>query len=403
MPKNDNNNKQNKKSTKNKRSKKENSLEIVDFTDTSKDIPFNLNLNNSDEFTPDYLFCWNLFKRKPIKDSFFSYFDTKMFFDWISTEMNITQHNIKRNNDIISDMDIYLINSKYLIKVSDTIYLSLIQYTEIYKDNADESYDDDDKIGAIHIYSKSEQDFEIVQQIKDKLFDFEIDPFGEEDDHKQKDSGLRILKFDADGNKFSSIPIDIKSDINMKHFEKFYSKDTFKQTKKLIKKLNSNVKGLTILYGGRGSGKTSMLSYFSTKITKKIIFIPSNVIEHTLYNTEFIEFLKYNTNSILIYDDCENYITSKMTISNVLSLTDGMLSNLFNCNVVLSYNVSNVNLIDEDLIDSNNLIDVIEFKDLDKKEANELSLELNLKEHNKSNKLINILKEKRKYTNKIGF
>ena len=111
MPKNDKKQKETKKESISKISRTDLPLDLVDFTDVNTQTTFNLNVNNSDEFTPDYLFCWNLFKRRPIKDSFFSYFDTKLFFDWIS-EINISQDSIKRNNDIISDIDIYLINSK---------------------------------------------------------------------------------------------------------------------------------------------------------------------------------------------------------------------------------------------------------------------------------------------------
>lgn len=364
----------------------------------------NLNINNSDEFNPDYLYCWSLFNKKPVKDSFFSFFDTKLFFDWIE-EFQLPPENITCNKEIISDIGIYIINSKFLIQISNTVYISLTQFTEIYKNDHQEELDDD-KIGAINIYSKSFEDRELVEIIKNKLFEFEITFDDDEENDKSKESGLRILKYDNIDNKFLSIPIDVKPDIDLDHMDLYYNDDTFKQVKKLIKKITKNNKGLTLLHGERGCGKTSILTYIANKINKKVIFVPNNIIEHTLYNAEFIEFLKYNMNSVIIYDDCDNQITSKVnpnSISNILGLTDGLLSNLFNCNIILSYNHS-LSLVDKDLIESNNLIDIIELCELTKDKVSKLSDYLEIKDIKMSSKLVNVVKE-RKFltTKKIGF
>jgi len=389
----------------NKTKKIAKSLASTDTQKISEFLPspnINLNFNQSDENTSDYFYCWALFGCKPIKDSFFSFFDTKLFFDWIK-ELEISDDNIICNKEIISDIDIYIINSKYLIKVSDSIYISLIQFTEIYK-NDDMEELDSDKIGGIHIYYKSKEDINFVEIIKEKLFDIEINQDAEEVDTK-KEIGLRVLKYDSHENKFTSIPIDIKPDIDSENIDIYYNDDTFKQVKKWIKKLNKTNKGLSIIYGDRGCGKTSILTYVANKLGKKVIFVPNTIIEHTLYNTEFVEFLKYNTNSVIIYDDCENQITSKInhnSIINILGLTDGMLSNLFNCNVILSYN-SNLNSLDKDLIESNNIIDIIEVSHLTKEKASELSAYLKVKDHKSPNKLINIIKERKDNYKKIGF
>ena len=61
--------------------------------------------------------------------------------------------------------------------------------------------------------------------------------------------------------------------------------------------------------------------------------------------------------------------------NNVQQIVDGFLSDHVNLQVLLVFN-SEYDDIDETLIDSNNLIDVIEFRLLDVDTANELSKEI---------------------------
>jgi predicted AAA+ superfamily ATPase len=68
----------------------------------------------------------------------------------------------------------------------------------------------------------------------------------------------------------------------------------------LLKRLKKCDKGLGILVGDRGTGKTSMISHISNKLDRVVIFIPNNMIDHTINNPEFGKFLRRFNRPIIV-------------------------------------------------------------------------------------------------------
>ena len=147
-------------------------------------------------------------------------------------------------------------------------------------------------------------------------------------------------------------------------------------------------------YGERGMGKTSIINYLSSKLDRIVIFIPNNMIDHTINNPEFRKFLKRYDKPILVIDDCElflgdNWGRPNHTTSNLLQMVDGFLSESINCNIVTIFNADSEDYIDEALIECNNLHDIIEFKNLTQEEATGLSKSLGFnKKYKTKSKLI---------------
>jgi ABC-type lipoprotein export system ATPase subunit len=164
----------------------------------------------------------------------------------------------------------------------------------------------------------------------------------------------------------------------------YYNDITIKQSDKLIKSLKKSNKGLTVIHGKRGSGKTSLVNYIISEIDKISIFIPNNMFEITINNPEFKNLIKRYRNSILILDDSEVYLSdlntkSNLFISNLLQLIDGFQSDNLSLHVICIANIENLDEIDETILECNNLIDVISIEDLKTEKVQEL---LNLKKSN---------------------
>ncbi len=159
-------------------------------------------------------------------------------------------------------------------------------------------------------------------------------------------------------------------------FDINYNED-FKEIHELITARLSvaNSKGLVLLHGEPGTGKTTYLRYLSHKIEKRIIYIPPNMIG-VLSDPELIKFFITNSNSILIVEDAENILLSRnagssQAIANLLNLTDGLLSDCTNIQVVATFN-TNITNIDKALLRKGRLITKYEFTELEESRAKKL-------------------------------
>ena len=181
-------------------------------------------------------------------------------------------------------------------------------------------------------------------------------------------------------------PFTINSnDINI---SKNYN-DDFEQVNSVIKtRLNTdNDKGLVLLHGKPGTGKTSYIRYLTSQINKRMIFLSPEMMSK-ISSPEFIGILSAYPNSIIIIEDAENIIEERVgggssAISNLLNLTDGLLADCLKIQLLCTFN-TDVSRIDKALLRKGRMIAIYEFKDLEQKKAQQLSDSLGYK--NKINK-----------------
>ena len=85
-----------------------------------------------------------------------------------------------------------------------------------------------------------------------------------------------------------------------------------------------------------------------------------------------------------------------MFVNNLLQMVDGFLSDSMEVNVVAIFNVDDEDEIDHSLLESNNLLRVVEFSELTEDESSELSDYLGHKKQykNKTN-VLNIIKNRK--------
>lgn len=157
----------------------------------------------------------------------------------------------------------------------------------------------------------------------------------------------------------------------------FYN-DEFKEVDELIsKRLNQKSdKGIVLLHGLPGTGKTTYLRYLIGKIKKRVLFLSPSVAGN-LMNPDFIELLINNPNSVLIIEDAENIIMdrkfeSSSSVSNLLNISDGLLADFLNVQLICTFNNS-LAMVDSALMRKGRLIAKHEFGKLNAEKAQRLS------------------------------
>jgi len=136
-------------------------------------------------------------------------------------------------------------------------------------------------------------------------------------------------------------------------------------------------KGLVLLHGKPGTGKTTYIRYLINQIDKNKIFVPPNLTE-MLSDPGFIPFLMRNPDSILFIEDAENVLRSRednlhnQAVSNILNITDGLLSDCLNIQIVATFN-TNLKNVDPALLRKGRLIAQYEFTELQSDRAEKLA------------------------------
>jgi hypothetical protein len=146
---------------------------------------------------------------------------------------------------------------------------------------------------------------------------------------------------------------------------------------KILKTLNQKKgKGLVLLHGEPGTGKTHYLKYLASKIKdKKVMFVPPYLVDF-ITSPEMTPFLIENSDSILFIEDAERVITDRDTngangVSNILNLTDGILGDILNIQIVATFNMDRKK-IDTALLRKGRLIAEHKFDKLSTDDANKL-------------------------------
>lgn len=155
-----------------------------------------------------------------------------------------------------------------------------------------------------------------------------------------------------------------------------YNDDFLPVHQKIKESLSDGNKGLVLLHGLAGSGKTNYIKWLTAQIpNKNFIFVPNNLIG-ALADPQFMSMLIDNKNSVLVLEDCENYIAERVgggntsdVVSTILNIADGILSDVLECQFICTFNADLMD-IDHALLRHGRLIAEYQFGALTVDKAN---------------------------------
>ena len=253
-------------------------------------------------------------------------------------------------SEIIPTEGDYYINERILIKFNSNIWCS---YTKI--DKTSENF----PINDVCIYFKGEDVDSFLEEIKKCSVKFE-----------ESDGLTKMNVISVSNGSLELDPVSDKFEFN----ENIRSKREIKNIKKTLKSIKNNNKTLSILRGPRGIGKTQIVKWILSELDMISIFIPINMVDHTINNPEFKNFLKRFEKCVLILDDSEfNYGFNRLsnTSGNIIQLLESW--SMQNLHVIMIFNVNDGYQLDEDLIQCNNLLNYYHFNLIDPEAATKLS------------------------------
>lgn len=353
---------------------------------SSKKMNLNINVSKDDSQINDFLEIWRIFDARPNKVTIH-----KEYKDDILTQFEEFE-SINKFSEVLSHFLGDILNEKVLRKVSETIYISYVVVDKL----SENCY-----VSDLIIYYKSQDDLDKVDELLKETTNFQDCEVEE-----QESNNLYSVGFDTSGLYLDTL--DLKS-LYLENTEELYSKKTWKDINKFAKKIKKKTTGLSIFYGDRGTGKSSIIKYLSEQLENDFIFISNSVLDVTINSSEFRKFLEKYNNPVIILDDCEMifnefFTKSNMISNNLIQLVDGLIR-MQNLNIITIFNFEDKSEIDHNLTECNNLLDIIEFTYLTKDESNQLSESLKYKSKNKEEKrLIDVLNNKKPdKTNRLGF
>lgn len=160
---------------------------------------------------------------------------------------------------------------------------------------------------------------------------------------------------------------------------------------KLLDRVSKTDKGIVMLHGPPGNGKTHYIRRLLPKLSeidKRVILIPKHIIGQ-LETPGFNQFMLTNFSGgqkiIFVIEDAESIISNDTNgkegrsslISTLLNITDGILNDIFSIQVILTFNTK-VENIDVALMRKGRLIAKHEFKNLKYDAAVKLCEHLNI-------------------------
>jgi len=192
---------------------------------------------------------------------------------------------------------------------------------------------------------------------------------------RQRRQPLEINLIAQSKNRLELKPIEIKR--TKLDLDLFYE-DDFKAVDEVIQERlrKKEDKGIVLLHGLPGTGKTTYLRYLIGRIKKRVLFVSPNIAKN-LMNPEFVDLLIDNPNTVVIIEDAEHIIMDRRTsggssVSNLLNISDGLLADFLNVQLICTFN-SSLTMIDSALLRKGRLIAKYEFGKLSMAKAQALS------------------------------
>lgn len=190
---------------------------------------------------------------------------------------------------------------------------------------------------------------------------------------RKKEFEINLITRGSYGLELTTMDIK-KTKLNL---DLMYNDDFAEIDKEICKRLNTKKdKGIVLLHGLPGTGKTTYIRNLIGRVKKKILFLPPGIAGH-ITDPDFVNILIENPDSIVIIEDAENIIMDRSmsgdsSVSNLLNISDGLLSDFLNVQLICTFN-THISKVDSALLRKGRLIAKYEFGKLSIAKAQKLS------------------------------
>ena len=291
------------------------------------------------------------FKKHPSVYNIRSHHTLQRIIDLFSDFEVLETYSYAKNNITEKDRldDIYLINKKYKVVIyatyqsNNNYHIKLLYYKTIPKE----------------IYDRVSE----IKATDDKSMDYIF--------YVTNSNG----SIELDIMEYERKKVDIKDNYN----DDFYEVD-----ENIKSSLRETKAGIHIFYGTPGTGKSTYIKHLISEIDKRFIYCPSSLVPQ-LANPAFISLLSNRCrNGIFIIEDAEEVLAAdgsgrNSAISNVLNISDGILGDALNIQIIATFNTEFNNL-DPAILRKGRLLSMYEFNKLDISKAQKILESLGINE-----------------------
>ena len=211
---------------------------------------------------------------------------------------------------------------------------------------------------------------------------------------RKKPEQPTIHMIEVNGNGFSMVEHAVNDDFEIKDLDVNYGYGFNKFHTDLMSRILTGTKGLVLFHGQPGTGKTYYIRHLLKKMStskKIVIYMPPNMVDH-LTEPSFMTFLSSSVRDwseeghfcVLLIEDAEPLLAKRQEgiriqgVTNLLNMTDGLLNDMLNLQIICTFNVD-LKKLDSALLREGRLIARKEFKALSVLDANLLAQRLGIK------------------------
>jgi len=232
---------------------------------------------------------------------------------------------------------------------------------------------------------------------RDDYFEEQIQEYISKCSLRKKPDKPVINMIEVKGNTFSMVEHAVDDDFEIKDLDINYGYGFKKFHTELMQRFHTDTKGLVLFHGEPGTGKTFYIRHLLRKMLsgnkKVVVYMPPNMVDH-LVEPAFMTFLSGAIKkwagdgffTVLLIEDAEPLLAKRQEgvriqgVTNLLNMTDGLLNDMLNLQIICTFNVD-LKKLDKALLRPGRLIARKEFKPLSELDANLLAGRLGIKHH----------------------
>ena len=205
-----------------------------------------------------------------------------------------------------------------------------------------------------------------------------------------------IYMVQVSGGNYSLVGHSIDDSFEIKDLNLNYGQGFEDFHDELMDRFENENKGLVLFHGEPGTGKTYYIRHLLRSMANKnkiVIYMPPNMVDYmvepafmSFISQEVQQFSEDDNFCVLLIEDAEPLLASRSSdtriqgVSNLLNMTDGLLNDMLNIQIICTFNVK-VSKLDKALLRPGRLLARKEFKALPELEANILASRLGIKHH----------------------